>query len=304
MEFAKSAGAFMSGPGLIPQLVLTIVTLVVFYYVFIAYSKVKELVDKFDNLTNVLVADTISSGVIIPQYPGSGYPLLYQSVNEANGLEYSFSMWIFVHPDTFDDISKMDQCGKVSSSGKTTRLKHIFTKGNKDCFPLFAPGIFLHSDKSMISIYVNSIDKWDNVCDVPNIPIAKWFHLVTVQKGRFMDVLINGNITVRHAFDTVPKINFGGIYIMQPNTRVPKVGDKPIKSGRRDFIVDGTFKGMMSRIKYFAFALNYAHIDSLYRENPSPLITGTASASGAIEIAKGQRPPYFYDNWWVNNRYS
>jgi len=205
-------------------------------------------------------------------------------------------MWIFIHPDTYDNADKLDECGIKTSNAKMARLKHIFHKGNKDGFPLLSPGIFTHSDKNTLRVYTNSVNKWDNYCEVPNIPVGKWFHLVVLQKGRFMDVYVNGNVAVRHKFDTVPKINYGGLYVMQ-NIRTPKDRKNPIVSSDGNFVIDGPMKGMMSRLKYYAYALNYSHVDSLYREKPSKKFVMAA----AIEVAKGQAPPYFYDNWWVTN---
>jgi hypothetical protein len=38
------------------------------------------------------------------------------------------------------------------------------------------------------------------------------------------------------------------------------------KSLFTDYHIDGAMKGMVSRLKYYAYALNYSEIDSLYRE--------------------------------------
>ena len=54
-------------------------------------------------------------------------------------------------------------------------------------------------------------------------------------------------------------------------------------------------KGMVSRLKYFSYALNYAHIDSLYREraNTQSIVRQAIDEGGA-------NPPYFWDDWWIN----
>jgi hypothetical protein len=57
-----------------------------------------------------------------------------------------------------------------------------------------------------------------------------------------------------------------------------------------DFRVDQAMNGMVSRLKYFAYGLNYSQIDALYREGPSKKI---------VSKSYNQTPPYFYDNWWV-----
>jgi hypothetical protein len=56
------------------------------------------------------------------------------------------------------------------------------------------------------------------------------------------------------------------------------------------FKLDGPMKGMISRVKYYAYALNYSQIDGLYREGPSKVI---------VSSTFNEKPPYFRDDWWV-----
>jgi hypothetical protein len=138
-----------------------------------------------------------------------------------------------------------------------------------------------------LRIYQNTSTAWNSFVEVPNIPVGKWFHLVITMKGKFMDVFVNGNIAVREEFATVPKLNFGNVYLLSPIT-FPVNPNTPLQLG--DYKVDGAAVGMVSRVKYFAYAANYAQIDSLYREGPSKKI---------VSKTYSQTPPYMYDNWWV-----
>jgi hypothetical protein len=213
---------------------------------------------------------------------------LYPSENEVNGLEFSYSMHMFISPDSFMTQSEPDQCGAVQNTGnmRPQLLRHVMSKGNKNGWPVMGPAVFLHSDKNTLRVYMNSVSKVDNYVDIPNIPIGKWFHLVILFKGKHMDVYLNGNVTIRHTFEEVPRLNFGPVRVLS-DTQYPS-GSSTNYLG--DVQIDGAMKGMVSRLKYFAFALNYSQIDTLYREEPSKTI---------VSNSYDEKPPYFHDSWWV-----
>ena len=283
MEQVNPVLGYLVGPGLIPQLLLTIVALLVLYSVVTIVETLVGFFQKFDNQTSVLFQDTTPSKQVIIQAPDSGYPLVQNSENETHGMEFSYSMYIFISPETFEATVK-DTCGGTSSNN-ATMLKHIMHKGSKDGFPLMAPGLFVEGNKNTLRLYMNSTTAWDNHVQIPNIPIGKWFHLVLVLKGKYLDVYINGNVTVRHEFKTVPKLNFGNVYVLYP-IRFPRGDD----AAGTDFKVDNAAKGMVSRLKYYAYALNYSQIDGLYREGPSTKI---------VSQSYSEMPPYLHDDWWV-----
>jgi hypothetical protein len=135
---------------------------------------------------------------------------------------------------------------------------------------------------------MGSADKWDNFVEIPNIPVEKWFHLVISCKGRSLDVFINGNVIQRMTLSSVPKLNFGDVYAFQnianEDTRIDVTPDQR-------YSVNGKADGMLSRFNYYAYALSYAEIDSLYRQGPSSKIVS----------AQNQVPPYMADAWWVQS---
>ncbi len=284
MEYTSGAIAYLLGPGLIPQILLTVVSLLVLYSLVTIVENIVEAFTKFDRLNTTLFADTTTAQQMIIQSPNSGVPLIYNSMNEQHGMEFSYSMYMFISPETFEGTS-YESCGKVERRD-VTKLKHIMHKGGKEPFPLMAPGLFVEGSKNTLRLYMNSATKWDNYVEIPNVPVGKWFHLVIILKGKYLDVYVNGNVTVRHQFDVVPKLNYGNVYVMY-NCQFPK---NPTDLQAHPFKVDGPMKGMMSRLKYYAFALNYSQIDTLYREGPSKKI---------VSKSFSEVPPYFHDDWWV-----
>ena len=249
-----------------------------------AIETVVTAVKTFDRQSTILMQDTTGSQQLVVQKPDSGSPLIYPSTNEVNGMEFSYSMYLLISPETFEEHNT-GTCGKLDTS--KTMLKHIFHKGNKDGWPLMAPGLYCEGSKNTLRLYMNSSLKPETYVEIPNIPVGKWFHLVIVLKGKYLDVYINGNVAVRHEFTTVPKLNYGNVYILYPVKFPKNAGDSQVST---NFAVDGAAKGMVSRLKYYAFALTYSDIDGLYREGPSKKI---------ISNTFTEVPPYFHDDWWV-----
>lgn len=289
METLQTVKTFVMGPGFIPQILLMLLILIILSSILSIFDTVATAVKRFGRQSAILLTDTHTKATIIPQNPtNTDYPLIYPSVNERHGMEYSFSVYLYIEPESFQE-TVTDTCGATTSQ-TMTGLRHIFHKGNRNIFPLQSPGVFLHANKNTIRINMNSEGGWDNHVDIPNIPVGKWFHMVISVKGQFMDIYLNGNIAARKEFATVPKINYGSIYVLQ-DRKFPESG---MGSGNMNNMNGtqyvGAMKGLVSRMKYFAYSLNYSQIDSLYREGPSKKIV-----SGSFT----QTPPYLRDEWWV-----
>jgi len=294
---ASGVMGFALGPGLASQLFIVIVTMLVLQFIMTIVEKINEFLNKLDRQAVVLFDNTTATYVEIPQGTDTGFPILYNSRDEQYGASFSYSMFVFIHPDTFEQSDHRDSCAKNTPGHDMgtapVKLKHIFHKGSDSGFPNLAPAVFVESNTNTLRVYMNTIDSWNNYVTVPNIPVAKWFHLVILLKGNNLDVYVNGNIAVRMKMSTVPKLNTGPLYVMK-NVYFPD------KSGYdahlfADYNISGPMKGMVSRLKYFSYALNYAHIDSLYRERAN-----TTSIVQPSTDVNGEQPPYLWDDWWVN----
>lgn len=286
-SYAQGALSYIMGPGLVPQILLVVVLMIAANAVISIIEVIVNTLQKQSQLSTVLQNDTIADKMTIIQKPDSDDPLIYNSTNEPAGMEFSYSMWLFIDPKTFE-AGRSQQCGK-GTTVNTAAMKQIFHKGSKSGFPLLGPGIFVKGDVNTLRVYMNTSTAWDNFVEVPNVPVGKWFHIVITMKGKFMDIYVNGNIAVRKEFDTVPKLNFGNVYVLTPVT-FPQNHNTAVKLG--DYKIDGAAVGMVSRIKYFSFASNYAQIDTLYREGPSKTITASKNVFS-------QKTPYMQDDWWV-----
>ena len=84
--------------------------------------------------------------VILQDPSKAGSVTLERSVNESGGLEFSYSMWMFIDDWTY----------------KYGKWKHILHKGNASSWPLRAPGLWLHPKKNAMRVYMNTFKNIDN----------------------------------------------------------------------------------------------------------------------------------------------
>lgn len=277
-------------PSFIFQIVVTLLVLGAIYGLMTIVDKSINAYSSVNQNEAVLIPDTTQDTSIIPQSLQSDAPLLYPSSNQPSGHEFSYSCFLKIDPATFS-TSSATTCNTENTSNSGVSpvvLKHIFSKGTAKSFPLMAPGVFVQANTNTLVVYMNTANSWNNTAKVDNIPIDKFFHLAIILTGSYMDIYINGNVANRVKFNAVPKINFGPVFILNPR----KFPDSPSvpKSISDVFVVDGAAKAMISRLQYFAYAMNSSQIDSLYRQGPSSKISG----SGVL-----QTPPYLADTWWV-----
>jgi hypothetical protein len=173
---------------------------------------------------------------------------------------------------------------KATFQGTTAGLRHVFHKGSQSYKPLMCPGVFVSNTDNSLVIYMNEAKSWNTHCSLPNIPVGKFFHLAIVVRNMDVDIYINGNVAHRMTLNSVPKQNFGDLYVFKTETfsDAQQNIDDPLT-------VVGAATGLISRLTYTGYALNYEQIDYQVRSGPS---TKLVSATQNL-------PPYLADNWWV-----
>jgi len=285
-SFSTMVSPFIGGTDLISQVVLTIVIVLVVSFIAAGISSALEAAEQRARSAATLLSDTTTGQLLVAQDPTLGTPMVYNSEDQKNGIEMTYSMYLLIKSETFD--------GSKMADGQTPTLKHVFHKGFKNDFPVMAPGVFVESVNNTLRVYMNSASSWNNYISIPNIPVGKWFHLVILVKGKYMDVYINGNVTQRHEFKDVPRLNYGNIYALAPiQFTYPQVSTSTTPNPNQ-MQITGAMNGMVSRLRYYGYALTYSGIDAAFREGPSSTIVDNASTD---------KPPYFHDDWWVNKAY-
>jgi hypothetical protein len=271
-----------NGTGYPAQIVLGLITSIVVFIVMFGAEYIYRLSTSIDKTRVRLLDITASSSAkpyIFKQNPADGgSKTLYLSNNERSGIEFSYSFYIFLNPD----------------NGTTTNsLYHVFHKGYATQYPLLGPGVYMHSNENTMRVYMNTYTKWDNYVDIPNFPVKKWVHVVVSCEGNSMIIYVNGNVARRMIFDSsVPYQNFQDVYVF--NNRIVRVCPSGqtctsgVENALEEFNVSGAFKGMLSNLSYFNYALSYSEIAGLMHEGPSK----------KTDPMDESTPPYLADTWW------
>ena len=200
---------------------------------------------------------------VVKQDPkiSSAKPIL-RSVNETDGIEFTYSVWMFI-----DDLEY-----------KKGQYKHVFHKGNDNFSvtgdhnginePNNGPGLYIDKNTNNLIIIMNTFTNINEQVTVQDIPLNKWINVIIRIEGENMDVYINGTIVLRHKFNGVPKQNYGDIYVN----------------------MNGGYSGMLSDLWYHDYALTTTEILSLVSSGPN------MKGESGLNV----KPPYFSLRWYMN----
>jgi hypothetical protein len=208
-----------------------------------------------------------SHSVVVPQDPKYDNAIpIQRSINEKNGIEFSWSLWMFL-----DD--------NALSSGNQNI--HIFHKGDShttgDFHKIAAPGLYLDGQNNNLLVTMNTHNTDDKLEKIPisGVPMNKWVNVIIRVKNRRVDVYINGTIKRSVELDGVPKQNYGEIFIAQ-NTSPSLQGSK------------------LSNLRYHDHALNVYDIQKLVQRGPNrKLVTSSAMTDNSSS--------YLAFDWYYNN---
>jgi hypothetical protein len=123
--------------------------------------------------------------IIYPQDPSSnGAVTIYRSINASQGLEFTWSVWIFIN----------------NVQNNENVYKHIFSKGNSKISdngliePNNAPGLYIAPNTNALVVKMNTFNVINEEVVIPDIPINKWVNVIIRCENTRLDVYINGTI--------------------------------------------------------------------------------------------------------------
>lgn len=218
-------------------------------------------------------------GIVVPQDPKFDNAVtIKRSVNERGGIEFSWSLWCFL-----DDSA-------ISSTN--TKDIHIFHKGdhaiesdptlNQNIYKNATPGLYLKSDTNALKVVMNvfaspsASNEQQEIIDIGDIPMNKWFNIIIRVKNKRVDTYINGTIKSAIELNGIPKQNYGNIFIAQND------GGHSLQSSK------------LSNLWYFNHALNVYEIQNLVQTGPNKkLITSSAVSDTSVS--------YLAFDWFYRN---
>ena len=202
--------------------------------------------------------------IIFPQDPSLNNAMtIYRSVNATDGVEFTWSVWIFI-----DNLQYLDG-----------QYRHIFHKGNNQIdslgknFPNNAPGLYIAPHSNSIVVIMNSFNEINEEITIPNIPLNKWVNVIIRCQNNKLNVYINGTITRSIELAGVPKQNYGDIFVS----------------------MNGGYDGFLSNLWYYNYALGTAAINNLVNSGPNLKIVGSNGLDNKMSKYLSLRW-YFYGN--------
>ena len=181
--------------------------------------------------------------LVFTQDPSSNASVtIPRSVNENDGIEFSYSVWIYI-----EDLQYLQG-----------QYRHIFSKGNNDLqsngqvFPNNAPGLYIAPNTNSLIVTMNTYNVINQEIEIPNIPLNKWINVILRCENTKLDVYINGTITKSEKLLGVPKQNYGNIFVA----------------------LNGGFSGLISNLWYYSYALGTTEIQRLVKRGPNTKMQG------------------------------
>ena len=204
--------------------------------------------------------------IVIPQDPSTpGAKTIYRSNNATDGIEFTWSCWIYVEDLTYN-------------SGK---YKCVFYKGNDYAettspegelglnFPNNAPGLYIAPNTNDLVVMMNTFNVINEEIVINDIPLNKWINVIIRCQNTTLDVYINGMIAKSHELHGVPKQNYGDVYVA----------------------MNGGFSGYISNLWYYDYALGINAIQNMSKNGPNNKMT----ASSALTMTN---PNYLSLRWF------
>ena len=189
--------------------------------------------------------------IVIPQDPDSeGSVTISRSVNATEGIEFTWSVWIYIDDLTYN----------------TGRYRCIFYKGNDYAknpdaetqglnFPNNSPGLYIAPNTNDLVIMMNTFNVINEEITVNDIPLNKWVNVIIRCENNTLDVYINGSIIKSHHLHGVPKQNYGDVYVA----------------------ANGGFSGNISNLWYYNYALGVTEIAKIAGDGPNTYMKGENS---------------------------
>ena len=242
----KNKGKMFGSDSFFAKLAFIILVLYLFIFLLKLFLGItKRLSGKSGAITLMKGQKNASVPLEIRQDPKvDGAKTVLRSVNEKSGLEFTYSVWIYIRSNRGGDV--------ICQGAK----RHIFNKGNfvygqadKCTAPTNeqCPGLFLTG--ANVDELLVIISTFGTTEDIPigDVPLRKWINIIITVQQKNVNTYINGVIKNSHVLQSLPRQNYGSVYITK----------------------DGGFDGKIADLKYWNYAVNPGKVRSIAGTPPS-----------------------------------
>tara|TARA_Y100000389_G_scaffold112868_2_gene110009 strand:- start:7521 stop:8378 length:858 start_codon:yes stop_codon:yes gene_type:complete len=260
---------------IIVGIIICIIILTLYY---LSSSLINKITSK--NYTSPVIYKGLKQAdipVTITQDPNlKGSTTLERSNNETTGIEYSYTVWLWIDTKTWNNTSKW---------------KHVFHKGPvfesssnlndrepSNICQIQSPGLWLDYATNKLRLYVNTFGINNEYIEIDNLPLKKWVCFIYTQSNFMADVFINGRLKARKELKTLPRQNYADFHISQ----------------------DDGFQGFLSQLTYYKYSLNSSEIHDMTEGGPS-LKFERQYVDDASSVKIDNEIPYLSNRWWTND---
>lgn len=243
---------FLESNSLIAKLAFLLLVIILFLFLLKIFTHLLGYLFKPNNSPKFINGMVDATQMLVyPQDPTQKNSVtVYRSVDAKDGIEFTWSVWIYIE-------------NLQTDSGV---YKHIFSKGNSNLAtnglvePNNAPGLYIAPNTNALVVIMNTYNVINEEVLIPDIPMNKWVNVVIRCKGQQLDVYINGTLTRSLQLMGVPKQNYGEVYVA----------------------MNGGFPGYISNLWYYNYALGARAIQNLVSNGPNTKIVGSNALSNTI----------------------
>jgi len=190
--------------------------------------------------------------IVIPQDPDNPNAItIKRSVNATDGIEFTWSIWIYIDDLTYNDGQYRCVFYKGNDFASNPKAGQEEPQGLN--FPNNAPGVYIAPNTNNLIIFMNTFNVINEQITVEDIPINKWFNLIIRCQNTTMDIYMNGLVVKSYELHGVPKQNYGDVYVA----------------------ANGGFSGNISELKYYSYALGTSEINRLVNKGPDTNMKGS-----------------------------
>lgn len=202
-------------------IVLVLFIIFISYIIYLSY----RAASKIDAASPIINNDVVDAYVA---YNPVNLPTI------STGMTQTFSTWIYVKDWNYN-------FGKY---------KNILWKGNPSgSQQVHCPSLWLYPLTNSLKVVTStSAPEGVESCDIQNIPLMSWVHIVYVLNNRTVDIYINGQLERSCALKGIPNITNDPVYMCQGNP--------------------AGYYGKLGKTQYFTRALLPNEVADIYQKGP------------------------------------
>ena len=281
-KYVKGTSEFLNSNSIVAKFAFLLLVVVIFILLLRLGAAIIDWFMRPD--PNPILLDGALDGntmMVFPQDPKiSGSVPILRSVNDATGVEFTWSIFIYLKSSNFS-----------KNADSPEKYKHIFHKGGNDFHSSNlglstynnCPGLYLDNNTNTLLFLMNTFKEptlpdaktggaEPESIEIKDIPLDKWVNvIIRVSNQNQVDVYINGTLMKREILDGVVKQNYDDVYLS----------------------ANKGFHGYSSSLRYFNRAIGTNHIQDIVDNGPNlNMLHGSSQNS---------KPRYLSTRWFFSD---